>query len=428
MSDAPPKFITENGVRKLNPEFKKWKATQGGADGAAPPPPVAPQMKNDMTSLPVVCNMQDFAQLGAGAQMDAKFQKAQEAYAATAQAVGSDMDQLGQVFAKYEIPMGLLGRLQMVETYACMEILCDDSGSMGSSTDSKHPTGRPMTRWEEAKKNISVMFELLAYINCPPMHIRFLNRPDDVVIQRNPGENPQQFLQRVHGILDQTFARGPSGTTPYKERGSESLARYPGQKVIRYWFSDGVPNGGEEAVEAIKKMVKNRPNPQQNPLILVACTNDDSQVEWMSDVEECAKYCSASDDFGDESTEVLKDQGEAFPYSYGLWLLCLIIGAADEVLDAMDESSPLALASMSEIAGYQLSPQDYDYYLNKFFEAQKRKPHPQSNEDKLKAEYAKKFEGIRDQFHKAPIAGAIPLVQEYRKKMMEASSSGCVIA
>lgn len=59
---------------------------------------------------------------------------------------------LDKVFAKYEIPMGLLNKLLELQTYSAMVFLVDDSGSMGSRTDSMDPvTRQPMTRWQETR-------------------------------------------------------------------------------------------------------------------------------------------------------------------------------------------------------------------------------------------------------------------------------------
>ena len=50
----PKKYVKINGVMKLNPEYKRWKDAQSGI---ATPNPVSAQ------ALPVVCNMDDHAQL-----------------------------------------------------------------------------------------------------------------------------------------------------------------------------------------------------------------------------------------------------------------------------------------------------------------------------------------------------------------------------
>jgi len=47
------------------------------------------------------------------------------------------MSNLGRIFAKYEIPFGLMNKLMELQTYDLMIFTVDDSGSMQSQTDTK---------------------------------------------------------------------------------------------------------------------------------------------------------------------------------------------------------------------------------------------------------------------------------------------------
>ena len=189
-------------------------------------------------------------------------------------------------------------------------------------TDAPDPItpGKKMKRWWEAKWRISQMIELLAYVPSPPIILRFLNRNDVLTIERNVagGELPAAFVERAESILKQAFATGPSGTTPALECIRDSLDRNGDKKVLRFFMGDGVPNGGQHACKQIRDLIINRPNPQNNPFTFMSCTNDDDAVEWMKTTEEVAPYCTEFDDYGDEAREVLKDQGKAFPYSFGV--------------------------------------------------------------------------------------------------------------
>jgi len=40
------------------------------------------------------------------------------------------IDQLGELLAKYEIPIGLTNKLMMISEYQSLEFIVDDSGSM----------------------------------------------------------------------------------------------------------------------------------------------------------------------------------------------------------------------------------------------------------------------------------------------------------
>ena len=71
------------------------------------------------------------------------------------------------------------------------------------------------------------------------------------------------------------------------------------------------------------------------------------------------------DDYGDESREVKKDQGDAFPYTKGLWLLSnLVASISPNDLDALDENVPLTKFTLDELLGRIHSNAEYDYYYS----------------------------------------------------------------
>ncbi|KAL9180319.1 hypothetical protein ACHAXT_008289 [Thalassiosira profunda] len=285
---------------------------------------------------------------------------------------GDSLDALNAVMAKYEVPAGMLSKLLEVKQFEVMEIIVDDSGSMSMKTDAKDPvTGQLMTRWIEAKWRISQMIELLAYVVCPPITVLFLNRSDVLTLQRNSGELPQAYIDRAEGMLKEQFRRRPNGTTPAFEAIEASLNRHVGRKVLRYFMGDGLPNGGAVACRKIASIICRRPFPEHNPFTFMSCTNQDDQVEWMKETEEKAPYCAEFDDYGDESREVLNDQGKAFPYSFGLHLVAQIVAAFNpHDLDAMDESIPFTKTTLDNLLGYQSSTEEYRYYFDSFRAAQ----------------------------------------------------------
>ena len=82
--------------------------------------------------------------------------------------------------------------------------------------------------------------------------------------------------------------------------------------------------------------MKNRPDPQGNPVTFISCTNEDESVEWMKECEEVAPFCAECDDFNDEAREILRDQGPVLPYTHGFHLICRIVAAmCPHDLDAM---------------------------------------------------------------------------------------------
>jgi len=297
----------------------------------------------------------------------------------------------------------------MLSEYASLEFIVDDSGSMQMNSDTINPfTKSYNTRWEEAHQRLKEMIEILAYIPFQQIGIEFLNRKDRIALKRN-GMSPKEFLAGAIDQIDLQFSRGPSGTTPALEKIQESFLRGQGVSIARYFFGDGLPNGGAMAIKEIVNIVKNRPEPELNPVTFLSCTNEDEAVEWMKECEEVALFCSESDDFGDEAREVLKDQGEALPYTRGFWLICQLVAAMNpDDLDAMDESVPLTKMTLDNLLGIQHNDETYKHYFDCFTKCQRQRP-VYNAMDQLKRNTRWDYH----QFLRTPVAKQIPQVREY---------------
>ena len=421
MASPPKKYVKINGVMKLNPEYKKWKAAQ---DPSTP----ATTVPNSSQALPIVSSMEDHEKLNEAVtangepeinlseSTNATIEMMQEPEISLEAGMTPDtmVDELGAILNKYEVPMGLTNKLMMISEYESLEFIIDDSGSMTLNTDSNFPDGRPMTRWQEAHIRLKEMVEMLAYVPFNQIGIEFLNRPDRVALTRQ-GRDPKTFLQDAYQQIDGVFARGPSGTTPYLEKIQESLLRGQGANIARYFFGDGIPNGGLQAQQQIANIVKTRANPAANPITFISCTNEDDAVEWMKDCEEVAPYCSESDDFRDEAEEVLKDQGAALPFSKGFHLVCQLVAVMNpDDLDAMDESVPFTKQTLDNLLGIEHNEESYRHYFNCFVDAQ-RKRSATTRQDQIK----KNTQWNYQQFLTAPVATQIPQVQQFKAQLQD---------
>ena len=416
----------------LGTEGKTTKTNMGCKSSKENPKPsspasAVPEMTNAATALPVVTCIADQQHHLPGAQVAESVSASAEILndPATAQQVGcaDPMAALSAAFAKYEVPMGLINKMMGMSDFALCEMIVDDSGSMASPTDCV-VAGRAMTRWEEVHCRLGQMFEMLAFVPTPPIYIRFLNRPDVIECIHANGEPPQQFLQRVMAQLGQAWHKGPAGGTPARERIAESLARAPGKSMLRYFFGDGVPNGGAADAQAITQMLIRRPNPALNPFTFLSCTDDDAAVAWMKECEEAAPYCAEFDDYHDEAQEVLKDQGKAFPYTFGMHLVGQLVAAFNpKDLDALDESAPLAKVTLDNLMGYQAQPQEYKHYFDCFLAAQNAQP-VVSAADKLKKEFLPQWPQNFPAFTQAPSSKDIPVVQKYHAALIDLKARG----
>jgi hypothetical protein len=280
------------------------------------------------------------------------------------------LDRLSFLFAQYEVPIGLLKKLLELTEYN-INIILDDSGSMNAATDSTinqagpfmqeqfknlAPNGK-MTRWQEQEDRLHTMFDFLCCIPTGPVVVSFMNRSNKFTLEHNC--TPEQWAEKAHRELRSACSSAPSGGTPTYEKLSESFNNAKGN-TMHYLFTDGVPNGGPKQVA---ELILNRHNAKQNPVALVSCTDKDDEVKWMKDVEEDGPFVSEIDDYNDEKAEVLHDQGPVFPYTKGMWLMCLLVSAINQYdLDALDDSKPMSKYTLDNLLGRTLSVQEYKNY------------------------------------------------------------------
>jgi len=417
--NGPKKYIKINGVMKMNPEYKKWKEMQTGSAATTVPRP--------SVALPIVTNMEDHEALNdamvaqGGKEIpladstNATIEMMQEAEISMGAGMSPDnmVDELGAILNKYEVPIGLMNKLMMISEFQVLEFMIDDSGSMTLTSDTVDKvTRRPQTRWQEAHVRLKEMIEVLGYVPFNQIEIVFLNRSDRVSLTRQ-GRDPKSFIQDAYRKIDAVFRKPASGTTPAMEKIRNSLQANPSMSIARWFFGDGVPNGGRMAQQEITRMLVQRPNPEMNPMTFISCTNEDDQVEWMKDAEEVAPYCSESDDFHDEAAEVLRDQGPALPFSQGFHLVAQLVAAMNpDDLDAMDESIPFTKMTLDNLLGIQHNEETYRHYFDNFMEAQNTR-RVMGPSDQLK----KNTRWSYQDFLHAPMARNIPAVQEYKVKL-----------
>jgi hypothetical protein len=257
-----------------------------------------------------------------------------------------------------------------------INIMVDDSGSMSCQTDvtyaettkyidrKSHAPTDNLTRMQEAENRLHIMFDILSYIPTKGIKMHFMNTVTVLTFEQE-GKSPQTFQAESHKQISDTFAALRMGVTPTRKiltDGLRDAAAHPEHPTAHYLLTDGVPS--DCSVDQLISIINKRDDPERNPLTLISCTNVDSECAWMKDVEEKALFCSEVDDFGDEAREVKKDQGDAFPYTKGLWLLSNLVAAiSPNDLDALDENVPLTKFTLDDLMGRVHSAAEYDYYF-----------------------------------------------------------------
>jgi hypothetical protein len=325
-------------------------------------------------------------------------------------------NRINALFRRLEIPIGLLSKLRLLCDMDWLEFLIDDSGSMDNGPSSVYKT-----RFEEAEARLCQMLEALSLLPVKLIKIRFLNRSNNTDLCRVPRMPPDQLFAVWKTAVKDCFAKSPNGGTPLRERIEQSFAQSTSdRKIARYIFCDGQPNGGESDVRAMSALLIKRANPRLNPVTFISCTDEDSEVEWMKEVEKVAPFVAESDDFTTAMNEVRKNQGWALPYNKGLYLIAGLVAAmCPDDLDALDECVPLTKTSHDAILGYSSSDTDYRRYWDGFIVAQKARAAALGWGAKRSTQYQATFnwELVYGEFCTKSPARLIGAVQQFQREL-----------
>lgn len=376
---AVKKYIFVNGILKKNPEYVEPVASSQTYIPVAQP---VTQRYIDAQPIAIISSPQDIESITEithqPMQMSASTAQALEnlQYTEIDNPNESSIDSLGALFTQYDIPLGLLYKLNLLKEYG-LDFIIDDSASMTSpsnvhvheASESMRPiiqnrlrrATRPtdkMNRLEEAENRLHVLIDILSLVSMPHIQIRFLNSPSVITLKQN-NMPANEFKQMAHQQIRAQFSSlNLSGTPVQKalEKGFQLQGRW-----CHYLMNDGAPNEGSTV---ITQLITNRRDPQDHPLTLLSCSDNERDTAWMKAVDEQAPYVAEVDDYDDEKTEVLSKQGSAFPYTKGLWLLSQLVAAiSPHDLDALDENIPFTKYTFDELLGRIHSPQEYQYYF-----------------------------------------------------------------
>ena len=171
---------------------------------------------------------------------------------------------------------------------------------------------------------------------------------------------PVDIAAKAHAEVRTAFTTAPNGGTPLKTKLLESFnsARVP---TMHYLFTDGEPS--DCIISELQRLIMNRAYPDKNPLTLVGCTDEEEDIKWMETMEETLQTVCAIDYYEEERSNILALQGPVFPYTKGLWLLCLLVGAINpDDLDDLDSPHPLTKCTLDNLMGRHITPEEYGLY------------------------------------------------------------------
>ena len=240
------------------------------------------------------------------------------------------------VIAKYEINQVFADKLQMLNGFKICFIF-DDSGSMNTALQDSplnQPNQMKATRWDELKYFANISLEIASLFDPQGCDVFFLNRPPARGIT----------LQTLPDFLNSFARTKPSGYTPLAQTLTQVLNENANivraeKKLLIVIVTDGEPTdqSGNVNINQFKQCLQSR-NPIDRIFVnIVACTDDDSSMDYLNKWDREIKHLDVVDDFRSEREEVRKAKGPSFRFSYGDYVVKSLVGSVDPELDNFDE-------------------------------------------------------------------------------------------
>ncbi|CAF1260566.1 unnamed protein product [Rotaria sordida] len=236
-----------------------------------------------------------------------------------------------QLVGRYEINHTFATKLRMLEGYEIV-FICDDSGSMNTPlSDFAGVSNKRLTRWDELKQTVSIVVDLASVFDPDGVDIYFLNREPVFHVR-----NSEQLVS--------VFAIPPSGPTPivsvFRRLLRDKQHEIEERKLLILLATDGVPTDdqGNRDIRSLKHVLKRERKPTNHiPVTIIACTDDDDCMAYLNDWDKKIPNLDVVDDYRNEKKEIQALQGKDFPFSFGDYVVKILMGGVDSWFDDLDE-------------------------------------------------------------------------------------------
>jgi hypothetical protein len=246
------------------------------------------------------------------------------------------LEKFKNLVRQYNINYDFAFRLRALEGFEIV-LIVDDSTSMRTPVidrelENLSPFDQLPTRWDELKQLVSIVVDLAATLDSDGLDVFFLNR--------QPLLNVTNSSQ-----LHETFSRLPSGPTPITRvlRYVLDLKRphVHDRKLLILIATDGLPtdDNGQDDLVGLEKVLRFERHPSMDRIFVtfIACTNDLQSVGYLNHFDKKIPFVDVLDDYYSERAEVIAVQGKRFPFSYGDYVVKLLMGSVDQWFDKLDE-------------------------------------------------------------------------------------------
>jgi len=240
------------------------------------------------------------------------------------------LNQLRNFCQSKEISESSILKLRKLEDFDIV-CLCDDSGSMANTVQDEASSCDPFaikkTRWDELCTTVQTIAEAATALDKDGIDIFFLNRP---------GMQNVVSTEQIRGL----FVTPPNGYTPTVDAlrnvliaKAQSLKE---RKVLLILLTDGEPTDVSGNVQINEFVLFIRQKPSNLYVSIVACTDDESVISYLDQLDDTVPNVDVSDDFYNERKQVLAKS--KINLSYGDYLCKILLGPIDPEFDALDES------------------------------------------------------------------------------------------
>ncbi|CAF1491582.1 unnamed protein product [Adineta steineri] len=231
----------------------------------------------------------------------------------------------------YEINREFATRLRGLEGYE-IAFIVDDSGSMNTPLgDLSGPFDHNPTRWDELRRTVSIVVDIASVFDPDGVDIFFLNR------------EPMRNVKNAEE-LKPVFAMPPSGPTPIARVLRHVLQakqlEVQERKLLILIATDGIPtnDSGQQDTKTLENILRHERKPiNRIPVTIIACTDDDECIGYLNNWDKKIPNLDVADDYKSERTEIHKVQGKEFPFSFGDYVVKVLMGAVDDWFDTLDE-------------------------------------------------------------------------------------------
>lgn len=208
---------------------------------------------------------------------------------------GAPRPPLQEMLDTYEITIAQEDDLGALKRFDIV-FLADDSGSMNHTETT---SGVTQTRWKELLGTMSALIDFASYFDADGTDIYFLNRAGLEGVM--DGKDPR---------IKQCFDQRPRGTTPLASRlhWIVESRQDKAKPLLIIMATDGEPDEGVAATVATVRHCLTLPG-RDIRLGVMACTQDDSAVAWLNNLDDdpvVGNKVDVCDDYEAEKKEVLR--------------------------------------------------------------------------------------------------------------------------